>query len=114
MNRVHYDAGGVRVSRITIRRPHSLTPQKALSVAKSVAAEIEREYGVRSSWKGGTMQFNGSGVRGTLRVAAGEMALDVQLDFMLFAFRDSIAARIERKFDQMLASRPAKPAKTRS
>jgi putative polyhydroxyalkanoate system protein len=114
MNRVHYDAGGVRVSRITIRRPHSLPPRMALSVAKSVAADIEREYGVRSSWKGNTMQFNGSGVRGTLRVAAEEMLLDVQLDFMLFAFRDSIAARIERKFDQVLESRPAKAAKNRS
>jgi putative polyhydroxyalkanoate system protein len=102
------------VSSITIRRSHSLPPQKALSVAKSVAADIEREYGVRSSWQGDTMQFKGSGVRGTLQLAATEMVLDVQLDFMLFAFRDSIAARIERKLDQMLASRSAKAAKTRS
>jgi putative polyhydroxyalkanoate system protein len=99
------------VSRITIRRAHSLPPQKALGIAKSVAADMEREYGVRSSWNGDTMQFNGSGVRGTLKLAAEEMVLDVQLGIMLFAFRDSIAARIERKFDQMLASQPAKPPK---
>jgi putative polyhydroxyalkanoate system protein len=102
------------VSRITIHRSHSLPPQEALSVVKSVAADIEQEYGVQSSWQGDTMQFKGSGVRGTLQLSADEMVLDVNLDFLLFAFRDSIAARIERKFDQMLAPRPAKPAKTRS
>jgi putative polyhydroxyalkanoate system protein len=102
------------VSKISIRRSHSLSPQKALSIAKSIAADIERDYGVRSSWKDDTLLFKGSGVNGTLRLAPKEMVLEVQLGIMLFALRDSIARQIENKFDQMLSSKSATPHTSRS
>lgn len=105
------DAPGGSVSKISIHRRHSLAPQKALSIAKSIAADIEQDYGVRSSWHGDTLQFRGSGVHGTLQLAANEMVLEVHLGLMLFALRDSIAAQIERKFDGMLRSKQAHPAK---
>jgi putative polyhydroxyalkanoate system protein len=105
---------GGSLSKISIRRSHSLPPQKAISVAKSIAADIERDYGVRSAWKGEMLQFKGAGVQGTLQLAPKEMVLEVQLGMMLFALRDSIAKQIERKFDQMLASQMAKPTKSRS
>jgi putative polyhydroxyalkanoate system protein len=100
------------MSTISIRRPHSLTPQKAQGVANSMAAELEREYGVRSTWKGNTLHFERSGVNGTLRLAPRELLLDVKLGLMLFALRDSIAAQIERKLDQLLPAKPAQTGKT--
>jgi putative polyhydroxyalkanoate system protein len=102
------------VSKISIRRAHSLSPQKAMNIAKAIAADIERDYGVRSSWKGDTLQFKGAGVTGSLNLAPKEMILEVQLGILLFALRDSIASQIERKFDEMLASQTAKTNKTRS
>lgn len=95
------------MSDISIRRQHSLTPQKAEGVANSVASELEREYGVRSTWKGDTLHFERSGVRGTLRLAPKEMILDVKLGLMLFALRDTIATRVEQKLDQLLNAIPA-------
>ena len=102
------------MSKISIRRSHSLSSPQALSIAKSIAADIERDYGVRSSWKDDTLQFKGSGVNGTLRLAPKEMILEVQLGIMLFALRDSIARQIENKFDQMLSSKSATPRTSRS
>jgi putative polyhydroxyalkanoate system protein len=102
------------VSKISIRRAHSLSPQKAMNIAKAIATEIEHDYGVRSNWKGDTLQFKGSGVTGSLHLAPKEMVLEVQLGIMLFALRDSIATQIERKFDQMLSSQTAKTTKSRS
>jgi putative polyhydroxyalkanoate system protein len=99
------------VSKITIRRSHALSPQKAMTLAKSLAADIEQDYGVRSSWRGDTLHFEGSGARGTLHVAADELVLEVQLGLMLFALRNSIAAQIERKFDEVLSAGSAQRSK---
>jgi len=101
------------MSIIALRRRHALSPQKALSVARSVAAELEREYGIRSTWEGDTLHFERSGLHGTLRLAPTEMLLDVKLGMMLFALRDTIAAQIERELDRLLPSPPAESAKLR-
>jgi putative polyhydroxyalkanoate system protein len=111
---LHENAFGVSVSKITIRRSHSLSPPKALSLAKTLAADIERDYGVRSTWQGDTMHFKGSGASGTLHVAAKEIVLELQLGLMLFALRGSIVAKIERMFDEVLTPDPAKRTKKRS
>jgi putative polyhydroxyalkanoate system protein len=105
---------GVRVSKVTIRRAHSLSSREALRLAKSVAADIGEDYGVKCSWKGDTMELVGPGVRGTLQLNPKEMVLDLQLGIMLFVLRDSIVAQIERRFDQVLPPQSLKAEKRRS
>jgi putative polyhydroxyalkanoate system protein len=83
-------------------------------MAQSIADDIRRDYGVRSSWKGNTLHFDGAGARGSLQLAAKELVLEVQLGLMLFALRDTIAARIERIFDEQLGKHKPKRAKSRS
>jgi putative polyhydroxyalkanoate system protein len=80
-------------------------------MAQSIADDIRRDYGVRSTWKGDTLHFDGAGARGSLQVTAKEMVLEVQLGLMLFALRDSIVARIERIFDEQIGKHKPKRAK---
>jgi putative polyhydroxyalkanoate system protein len=95
------------LSSISIRRAHTLSPSQARSVADTVAAQLERDYGIEAHWQGDTLHFERTGVSGTLHLAAKELVLDVRLGFLLMAFRDSIAAAIERNLDQHLGTAPA-------
>jgi putative polyhydroxyalkanoate system protein len=101
------------MSTISIRRQHSLSKDKAVDVADSVAKQLGEEYGMRSKWKGDTLHFERSGVNGTLRLAPKEMLIDVKLGMLLFALRDTIATQIEKKLDTLL-SPAAKTTKRRS
>ncbi len=73
-------------------------------MADTVAAQLEREYGIQAHWRGDTLHFERTGVSGTLRVAAKELMIDVRLGFLLMAFRDAIAQAIERNLDQHLGT----------
>jgi putative polyhydroxyalkanoate system protein len=92
------------LSSICIRRAHTLSPLQARSVADTVAAQLERDYAIESSWTGNTLQFERAGVSGTLHLAPKELVLDVRLGFLLMAFRDDIAAAIERDLDRHLGA----------
>jgi len=90
------------LSSISIRRAHSLPPSQARRAADKVAAQLGRDYGIQAQWRGDTLNFEGTGVSGTLRLAAEELLIDVRLGFLLMAFRDAIAQAIERNLDQHL------------
>jgi len=77
-----------------------------------MAERLSEEYAVKSRWQGSTLHFDRVGLTGTLHLAAKEIMLDVQLGFLLGAFRESIAAEIERTLDEELAAKPM-PAKRR-
>lgn len=84
-----------------------MTPSLARRAADTVAAQLGREYGIQAQWRGDTLHFERTGVSGTLRLAPKELLIEVQLGFLLMAFRDSIAQAIERNLDQHLRAPPA-------
>jgi putative polyhydroxyalkanoate system protein len=92
------------LSSISIRRAHTFSPSQARGVADTIAAQLERDYGIEANWQGDTLHFKRAGVNGTLHLASKELILDVRLGFMLMAFRDDIAAAIERNLDQHLSA----------
>jgi putative polyhydroxyalkanoate system protein len=97
------------VSQISIKRPHHTTTTEAKKVADRVAAKLEKEYQLKSSWEGDVLLFTRSGVNGTLTVTAKELHIDVKLGFLMVAFKGPIQGAIEGNLDKMLTS-PA-PAK---
>jgi putative polyhydroxyalkanoate system protein len=94
------------VPSISIRRTHSLSHERAVKVVNAMAERLSDEYAVKSRWQGATLHFERIGLTGTLHVAAMELMLDVQLGFLLGAFRDGIAKEIERTLDEELAVKP--------
>jgi putative polyhydroxyalkanoate system protein len=94
------------VSSISIRRAHCLSHERAIKSVNAMAERLSDEYAVKSRWQGATLHFERIGLTGTLQVTAKELMLNVQLGFLLGAFRDGIAKAIERTLDEELAAQP--------
>ena len=108
------------MSEISIKRAHHTTPAEAKKIAEKIAAKLEEQYQLRSSWSGETMNFNRSGVNGTLAVTAKELKIDVKLGFLMAAFKGPIHAAMEKNLDTLIkpptgegapAKKPAAKAK---
>jgi putative polyhydroxyalkanoate system protein len=94
------------VSKIAIRRAHQLSHAQATRAANSVAAQLKDQYSIQSRWSGDTLNFERAGAHGTVRLAPGELQLEVHLGMLLSVFRDTIAREIERNLDEHLAVAP--------
>jgi putative polyhydroxyalkanoate system protein len=90
------------VSNISIKRAHHSTPAEAKKVADKVAAKLDSEYQLKSSWEGEILNFTRSGVNGTLTVTAKELHIDIKLGFLTAAFKGPIQNAIEANLDKML------------
>ncbi|MET0985296.1 MAG: polyhydroxyalkanoic acid system family protein [Steroidobacteraceae bacterium] len=99
------------MSRISIRRKHTLSHDDAVAAADSIAAQLKSEYGMQSHWEGDTLHFERASASGTLRLAPKEVQLEVRLGFLLAAFSDSIHRAIERNLDAQLSAKRARPAR---
>ena len=94
------------MSNISIRRKHQLTPAQAVDVAKKVAAELAREYGISSTWiDTDTVTVEGTGLTGRLHLAPKTFELDLKLGFMLSMISDKIRNGVEEKLDKLLAKK---------
>lgn len=98
------------MSQISIKRPHHTTTAEAKKVAERVAAKLEKEYQLKSSWQGDVLSFTRSGVNGTLAVTTKELHIDVKLGFLMVAFKAPIQGAIEGNLDKMLTAPKATEA----
>jgi putative polyhydroxyalkanoate system protein len=101
------------VSHISIKRSHHTTVAEAKKIADKVAAKLEKDYQLKSSWAGDALSFTRSGVNGTLAVGSKEFKIDVKLSFLMVAFKGPIQGAIEDNLEKLLsgaASAEKKPA----
>ena len=98
-----------------IRREHQLGLAAARKIAYQWAEQVEQEFGMECTYEesssGDTVRFVRSGVKGSLQVAKDHFDLDAKLGILLGAFKGRIEAEIVKNLDQLLAAKPAKPAK---
>ena len=100
---------------IRIHRKHTLGLAKARKVAWQWAEQVEKEFDMDCTVIEGeasdTVEFERTGVKGTLLVAADRFDLDAKLGFLLGAFSKTIENEIEKNLDALLAKSAAAPAK---
>lgn len=82
---------------------HSLSLEAARALVQRAADGLAEEYNLVSDWRGNTLAFERSGVRGTMEVLADEIQLDITLGFLLKPFRQRFVDNIDRNFDHLLA-----------
>lgn len=91
------------MAHLHIIREHSLGLEQARKIAFAWAEQVEEEFGMDCVYEEDTKELYGSfkrvGVKGTLRVSATRVELDVSLGFFLSAFKDRIKTEIVKKFD---------------
>jgi putative polyhydroxyalkanoate system protein len=92
---------------IAIKRAHHTTLAEARKMADKVAAKLEKDYQLKSTWAGDVLNFARSGVNGTLAVTAKEMKIDIKLGFLMGAFKGPIQDAVEKNMDSLI--KPAKP-----
>ena len=95
-----------------ITRQHSLSLDKARSIAQQWALDAERDFGAEISLVLGTdndqtaerWNFKRTGVNGSLVTNHQSFELELHLGFLLGAFQDKIKQQIEQNLDQLLGS----------
>lgn len=105
-----------------IRREHNLGLAEARKLAWKWAEDAEKKFamqcGVLEGETSDTVEFQRTGVSGTLVVAADHFELEAKLGFLLGPFRHTIEAEILKNLDDLLGGAgaggepaPAKAAK---
>lgn len=84
------------MSQIDIRHEHGKTPEQARAAIEEVAAKLADRFGVRSQWQGEALQFNGSGVDGTIELLPGAVRVTATLGFLLSAMKGMVETEIRR------------------
>jgi putative polyhydroxyalkanoate system protein len=92
---------------IHIHRDHQLGLAKARKIAWEWAERVEEKFEMECTVIEGqtsdTVEFQRSGVNGTLIVAADHFELEAKLGFLLGAFAGKIRSEIESQLDALLA-----------
>ena len=83
---------------ISIRQPHQLSVKNAKVAAQKIADQMVAEYDMTASWDGNILNFERSGLAGTLVLHEKEAQLDVTIGFLFKAF----SAKLEEKMTQKM------------
>jgi putative polyhydroxyalkanoate system protein len=81
---------------IDIKRTHSKPLKDAKKSVERVAKHIADKFDVEYEWSGNTLEFNRSGVDGSIAVSTKHVHVSVNLSFMLMMIKGSVEKEIHR------------------
>ncbi len=99
------------MAEFSIKRAHHSTLPDAKKMAEKIAAKLEKDYQLKSSWAGDVLNFARSGVNGTLDVTAKELKIHVKLGFLMAAFKSPIHDAVEKNLDALIKPATKHPTK---
>ena len=88
---------------ISISRAHALPHRKARDAAERIAKDLKARFGLDYAWDGDDVTFQRPGVSGRMHVGKKDVALDVQLGFLLTAIKPQIEREIHAQLDKLFA-----------
>ena len=91
------------MSRIDVRRRHSMDHEHALRVADELAREMKSHYDFECHWEGEKLRLRRSGVKGEVEVLPDEIGVHLELGMMLLPFRHRIEGEVVRQLEEILA-----------
>jgi putative polyhydroxyalkanoate system protein len=87
------------MSSIHIERNHSLGKAEARKKIEDIASQMKNRLGVKYNWNGDTLQFDRSGVNGTIMVGDKNVQVDAELGMMMGAFKGQIESQVRQYLD---------------
>ncbi|MCT9810497.1 polyhydroxyalkanoic acid system family protein [Acidovorax sp. Be4] len=91
---------------IQLSRAHTLGLPAARQHAQRWGEKATEKFGVQCEYEPGDAQdllrFSGNGVDGRLVVTASAFELEAELGFLAAMFKDSIEAKLNAQFDELL------------
>ena len=88
------------MSDIDISRSHSLGLEKGRSAVEKVAEQLEDRLGVDSHWENNTLQFNGGGADGHIKVESDTVHVQIKLGMLLRSMKGMVKKQAEGYLDQ--------------
>lgn len=96
------------MSHITIERQHTLGLPAARQHAQTWAEKAHAKFGVQCRYEAGdhadVLHFDGNGMQGQLHVSSTQLLLNAELGFLAAMFQDTIEAKLNAQFDEMVQS----------
>lgn len=87
---------------ISIARKHAMTPKKAKEVAEKIAKDLNKRFDLECVWTGNQIDFERPGVSGCMVVGNDEIALDVNLGWLLTPLKPVIEREISAQLDKLV------------
>jgi len=88
---------------VHIVQEHTLTPKKAREAAEKVAAKLAEEFDMAYAWDGDVLNFERSGVNGTLTLSKHKAEMLIKLGFLFGAFAPLIEAKATEKMKKVFS-----------
>lgn len=85
---------------IDIRRRHDKSMKEAKAAVERVAAKLNERFDVDCGWNGNCLQFERSGVHGSITLEKGQVRVVANLGFLLMALKGTIEAEIHKYIDR--------------
>ncbi len=87
-----------------LQKPYSMPKDEVRVAAEGLAAELEREHGVKSRWQGDSMvKIKGAGIDGKLSFEDGTIDVSVKLGFLASAFQGILRSEVQRYLDENIS-----------
>lgn len=91
------------MAEINITRPHSLGSEDAHKVVAALVDKLILKFGGQARWQGDSLHYtHAGGVDGRIQCATDEIAVNVNLGFMMSALRKLIETEINQSLDKNL------------
>lgn len=86
-----------------LTKPYTMSREDIRAAAQGLAANLERDHGVRSRWDGDTVKIKGAGVSGQLSFHDGLIDVSVRLGMLMAMFEPVLKAEIQRYLDEHIS-----------
>ncbi|MFV8818555.1 polyhydroxyalkanoic acid system family protein [Haliea sp. E17] len=86
-----------------ITKHYTMPREEVRAAAEGFAADLEREYGVRSKWSGDRVRIKGSGVDGELSFDDGLIDISVKLGLLASMFEGKLKKEVQRYLDEYIS-----------
>ncbi|MFV0276967.1 MAG: polyhydroxyalkanoic acid system family protein [Parahaliea sp.] len=86
-----------------LTKHYTMSRDELREAAEGLAAQLERQHGVRSSWNGDTVRITGSGVDGELSIHGDVVDVSVRLGLLASAFKPVLQAEVQRYLDEHIS-----------
>lgn len=85
---------------IDIEREHSKPLAEARRAIERVATHVAKRFDVTWGWDGDVLNFERSGVNGSIALSKRKVRVTANLSFLLLAIRGAVEREIEKQLDQ--------------
>ena len=83
---------------------HNLDIEAARKRLQDVGEDLDRKYGIRSTWEGNTCRLSGTGIKnGMLMLSDSSVSIEITLAFLAKPLRHKIQNEINNRFGEFLS-----------